>query len=609
MKTFYSFLTFTFVLLLTNIVNAQWANPGISNHSGSDPRISGGSPDLEFNCTNTSGYSGLQFLTQGLSDGYIVFDHAANEFRFTDGGQTSSSSLFSIDIDGQGVGTSTNGFINIGPISGTHLTTDGNEIQCKTSTGDNTSLFLNYWGGTTYVASGNGAGDLSVGIGSDLFVDNSEGRIGINNSSPQDELHIKGTSTTADIRIEASGSKYLRFYEGTTQKGYIGHSGTNISLYNGETNGSLTMSTPNYINFATNSSTRMRIINNGDIGMGTASPLSDLHIQDNGQVAGIIVERVDANNYVNLLSGSNGNSFFFAQGQRFSISPSSSITSTTPNNNNSVFVYGPNWSVAAQRGKMGVGRLSPVEKLDVNGRVRATGYVTASDKRLKDNIKDLEYGLEVVKNLRPVSFSYNGKSDIDDKSVHYGLIAQELKELAPEFVEEYTHVIYELGEGDSQVAIGEEKYLQIKDSELKFIVINAVKDLAKENDELKDQVAQLTNRLERIEALLASEEGQDIIDQSKATIIGSTKEAVLAQNRPNPFEEQTTIDYFIPEGSKNAQMNIFDMNGKVIKQIPLEGTGAGQLDLNVSNVASGNYMYQLITDGKIVETKTMTIVK
>lgn len=423
------------------MIHGQSTNPTASNHTVIDPSTSGSSSNYDYNSASASSSTSLKLLKQSASDGYSEFDHVGNDNRLKDGGQMSTSK-FSMDNNRQEVDGWSNVFINIGPINSTHLTSDGNEIQCKSSTGANESLFLNYWGGSTYVGTGNNSGDFMIGNGADLFVNNSEGRIGINNCAPKNELHIKGTSSTADIRLEASGTKYLKFYEGTTSKGYIGHTGTNLSLHNNANQGNITMSTPNFIDLETNEATRMRIINNGDVGLGTTTPLSNLHIQDKGELAGIIVESVDANNYVNLISGSNGNSFLFAQAQRFSISPSSSVSSTSPISTNSVFFYGPNWSAPEQRGNMGVGYDSPVEKLDVNGRLRATGYVTPADKRLKSNVKDLEYGLEVVKNLRPVSFNFNGKSDIDDKSVHYGLIAQELKELAPEFVEKYTHIIY-----------------------------------------------------------------------------------------------------------------------------------------------------------------------
>ena len=52
-----------------------------------------------------------------------------------------------------------------------------------------------------------------------------------------------------------------------------------------------------------------------------------------------------------------------------------------------------------------------------------------SDKKLKENIKDLPNSLDIVKTLKPVTFTY--RQDIDyttDTNVQIGFIAQDLQE-------------------------------------------------------------------------------------------------------------------------------------------------------------------------------------
>ncbi|WP_321425008.1 tail fiber domain-containing protein [uncultured Bacteroides sp.] len=81
----------------------------------------------------------------------------------------------------------------------------------------------------------------------------------------------------------------------------------------------------------------------------------------------------------------------------------------------------------------------------VNSNITATGEVTAysaSDKRLKKNIKPIESGLEVIDKLNPVTYNWNStakelnsnKTDVID----VGLIAQEVEKVLPEIV----HPIY-----------------------------------------------------------------------------------------------------------------------------------------------------------------------
>jgi hypothetical protein len=65
----------------------------------------------------------------------------------------------------------------------------------------------------------------------------------------------------------------------------------------------------------------------------------------------------------------------------------------------------------------------------------STGVYTAvSDKRLKKNITPLQYGLKEVLQLNPVM--YNMKTEDDDKKKHIGLIAQEVKIVIDELVED-----------------------------------------------------------------------------------------------------------------------------------------------------------------------------
>jgi hypothetical protein len=73
-----------------------------------------------------------------------------------------------------------------------------------------------------------------------------------------------------------------------------------------------------------------------------------------------------------------------------------------------------------------------------------------SDIRVKTDINDLTDGLEIVKQLRPVTFKYNDNSTDEDGNgmlaaaddkIRYGFIAQEVEEVAPHYVETSTRKI------------------------------------------------------------------------------------------------------------------------------------------------------------------------
>jgi|GEM_PF-1601322 len=682
-----------------HLSEAQWTNASNTVHSG-DAELTNSTPFYRAQVTgtvNSTSRGGLHFKSGSSTEGWLYFNNLNNGLYFGEN-LTEADALLSLDLDKPGVSTSANGFINLGPTNGAHLSSDGNEIQAKNGSTANSTLYLNYWGGNTQIATGNNTGDIFLGQGNDLYIDNSTGNIGIGTSAPNEEVDIvagdigmdegryllwkNGTtevarmgytgttqwmrSTEANSGIELDGETQVRFdVNSSTQMnirtGAVGigigsaaasdllHLGTgnlrmtnnnDIRWYNGTTNtGSLSHSTngsfelefnaagadiridaDDQIIFETDNANRMYIKENGRIGIGTSSPVSDMHIADAGEVAGLVIERTDQNNYMNLLSGSSGNSFYFARAKRFSIVPSSSITSTSPNTPNSLFMYGPSWGTPAQRGNTGIGTDAPTEKLHVAGNIRVNSTVITSDRRLKSDIEEFKYGLEEVKQLNPVHFTYNGRGATTAGSKHVGLIAQELQAIAPELVEEFTHVLYEYDEDGTQREVGSEQYLQIRDTEVKYMLMNSIKQMATENDELKAENEAIKSELDDVKDMLKEIQaqlknidgftnGSAELNPIDATLVGDEKIASLSQNQPNPFNENTVIPYFIPENTVGAHMNIFSSTGKLLKTIQIDESGNGQINLRASGLPAGTYVYQLASADGVIGQKTMSLIK
>lgn len=127
-------------------------------------------------------------------------------------------------------------------------------------------------------------------------------------------------------------------------------------------------------------------------------------------------------------------------------------------------------------------------------------WIAASDERLKKNIRDFEDGLDVVKQIRPVQFSYSGQGGIaDDTSTFVGIIAQELKPVAPYMIGEFTYTA-----PDGQ----KENYMDYDGTAMTYILINAVKEQQEEIEELKliiekqrDRDSELTELKTQVEEL------------------------------------------------------------------------------------------------------------
>ncbi|MFH0867082.1 MAG: hypothetical protein V1904_12875 [Bacteroidota bacterium] len=82
--------------------------------------------------------------------------------------------------------------------------------------------------------------------------------------------------------------------------------------------------------------------------------------------------------------------------------------------------------------------------------------------------------------------------------------------------------------------------------------------------------------------------------------------AVLYQNEPNPFDNNTVIRYYIPEGTIGDAFILFsDMYGNEIKKEDITVKGFNNIKANTENLASGIYSYSLIIDGNVMDTKKM----
>lgn len=74
----------------------------------------------------------------------------------------------------------------------------------------------------------------------------------------------------------------------------------------------------------------------------------------------------------------------------------------------------------------------------------------------------------------------------------------------------------------------------------------------------------------------------------------------LGQNRPNPFDGTSTIQYELEENANDVTFTVRDVTGKVVKEEGFGGQGPGEhrIDLNGSDFGAGVYYYTLRVDGE-----------
>jgi hypothetical protein len=79
--------------------------------------------------------------------------------------------------------------------------------------------------------------------------------------------------------------------------------------------------------------------------------------------------------------------------------------------------------------RVGFGVTTPTTKVQVAGNVTAVDFNSTSDFSLKENITTVDNALQKIESIRGVKFSWK-----ETKSYSYGVIAQEVEDIAPELV-------------------------------------------------------------------------------------------------------------------------------------------------------------------------------
>lgn len=86
-------------------------------------------------------------------------------------------------------------------------------------------------------------------------------------------------------------------------------------------------------------------------------------------------------------------------------------------------------------------------------------------------------------------------------------------------------------------------------------------------------------------------------------------EAKLFQNHPNPFDKETKIDFKIPSEASSAALYVYNMQGQQIRKFDITERGKGQAIIKGQSLKAGMYIYSLIVDSKEVGTKRMILTK
>jgi len=190
--------------------------------------------------------------------------------------------------------------------------------------------------------------------------------------------------------------------------------------------------------------------------------------------------------------------------------------------------------------------------------------------------------------LEPVSYRLKGEyinahmGTKQQESERFGFLAQNVKEVYPELI--HTDM---------------NGYMSVDYIGMIPVLVQAINELRAELAEVKGE------RQEEGEASPL----QSSMQQAGLNEQASLSDAKLYQNAPNPWNSETVIRYSLPQSVATADIFIYDMQGAQLKRMPALGRGENQVVLTANDLRAGMYIYALVADGTLIDSKQMILTK
>ncbi len=255
-----------------------------------------------------------------------------------------------------------------------------------------------------------------------------------------------------------------------------------------------------------------------------------------------------------------------------------------------------------------------------NGSIAVTGSYNPSDENLKSNVQQIESATSVLNELNPVKYNYStqGRLHFEDR-LQYGFLAQEVEEVLPELV----RTLIVPAEFDSTGTMVEDDFTFKGLSYNDFIAIltagfqeqsSIITSQEAQLSALESQIATQSSQLVEIqasleEALMAMNQAKSSMenccqDKSTGSVIPVAGSMYLGQNVPNPFDQQTRIDFTL-QTDAHVVLEISDSNGRKLERLIDGNLGAGSHSTlwDGSRHSPGMYYYSLFANGKLLTKK------
>ncbi len=335
--------------------------------------------------------------------------------------------------------------------------------------GDGTNLYLNTptnGSGNIYFRSGNvtqmnldSGGTLNVNAGSVL----------------SGGITLTGTNNPS-LMLKSNGGTYGTLGVATSAGSYSGLAAT----------GDIVLRSTNNTLFSTNNgvSTPLVLSSTGNVGLGIASPSSQLEVQG-------------ANPIMTMYNTSTGFEGMILTSSAWQADIGTNQAAgywydftNDGGNNHQLYFNGANTSwIVPPNIKVGIGNVAPTHALDVAGVIFASGgNVGPSDERFKQNIMPLTGVLPKLDVIKGVSYQWNHLATtigLKEGEKSMGVIAQDLQKIYPELV--------------SPIKSGGKDYLAVDYGKFTAVLLQSIKELKVQVDSQEDKIDTLQQEVKSLE--------------------------------------------------------------------------------------------------------------
>jgi len=371
----------------------------------------------------------------------------------------------SIFIDGNAIVTDATTNLSIGTLASTPINFGTNDIIRMTVTG----------AGAVGIGLGNPSGALHVVGGDSYFTDQP-----LNNYSSS-----RSAQSVVTDNLRAASDNGIRLYDGNSNGHlHLGNLGyTYMQSYNTSSIGPGVLGTSS-IDLDDNANFANFVINplGGNIGAGTIAPTEQLHVNGNLKIGLLNSGTTQPAGYGDaiIFSGAPDVSATFdgensdpISLRRFNVASDQSELRLIIGDNNQV----------QDAFSIGYGNFAEVFRFETAGAAKKPGggtWAATSDKRTKKDITNFSDGLNVLTQINPVNFKYNGLYNTTENGVDYvGIIAQDVKKVAPYMIGSYE------ASKTKDSAIKEEILNYDGGTYMLYILVNSVKEQQEQIEKLK----------------------------------------------------------------------------------------------------------------------------